>query len=60
MGRIWTEVVPFGGPGSEARYLELPVEVLLERARPLPSHDDMMIEDLDEIEGAGFLAALQE
>lgn len=44
----------------EAQHLELPVEVLLERARPLPPHQEMVIEDLDDVEGAGFLAALQE
>jgi hypothetical protein len=37
---------------------ELPVEELLHRARPLPPHDEMLIEDLDEAEGLAFLAAL--
>ena len=40
--------------------LELPVEELLRRARPLPSHEAMLIEDLTEEEGAAFLAALEE
>ena len=39
--------------------LELPVEELLRRARPLPPHDAMVIEDLSEEEGAAFLAALE-
>lgn len=40
-------------------HLELPVEELLRRARPMPPHEEMIIEDFDE-EGAAFLAALQE
>ena len=39
--------------------LELPVEELLRRARPLPPHEEMVIEDLSEQEGAAFLAALE-
>lgn len=38
--------------------LELPVEELLRRARPLPPHHEMVIDDLTEEEGAAFLAAL--
>ena len=38
--------------------LELSVEELLRRARPLPPHDAMIIDDLGEEEGAAFLAAL--
>jgi hypothetical protein len=44
---------------SEDRSLELPVDELLKRARPLPPHDEMVIEDLTPDEGAEFLAALQ-
>lgn len=40
--------------------LELPVEELLRRARPLPPHEEMVIDDLTEQEGAAFLAALDE
>jgi len=43
---------------SEPEYLELPVEELLRRARPLPDHDEMRIEGLSEEEGEAFLAAL--
>lgn len=39
--------------------LELPVEELLRRVRPLPPHDAMIIDDLTEEEGADFLAALE-
>ena len=39
--------------------LELPVEELLRRARPLPSPDEMVIDDLTEAEGDAFLAALE-
>ena len=41
-------------------HLELPIEELFRRARPLPPHEEMVIEDLDDEEGAAFLAALQE
>lgn len=44
---------------SAERTLELPVETLLERARPLPPHEEMVIEDLTPDEGAEFLAALK-
>lgn len=37
---------------------ELPVEELLRRARPLPPHAEMAIEDLTRDEGEAFLAAL--
>jgi hypothetical protein len=40
-------------------HLELAVEELLSRARPLPPHEEMLIEDLDAEEGAAFLAALK-
>jgi hypothetical protein len=43
---------------TKHQYLELPVEELLRRARPLPPHEDMVIEDIDEEEGAAFLAAV--
>ncbi|MGH2718941.1 MAG: hypothetical protein ACRDJU_10210 [Actinomycetota bacterium] len=39
--------------------LELPAEELLRRARPLPPHEDMVIDDLTEEEGDAFLAALE-
>jgi hypothetical protein len=39
--------------------LEFPVEELLRRARPLPPHEKMLIDDLTEEEGAGFLATLE-
>ena len=44
---------------SEEQHLELPVEELLRRARPLPPHDEMLIEDLTEDEGEAFLAAVE-
>ncbi len=39
--------------------LELPVEELLRRARPLPPHEEMVIEDFTPEEGAAFLEALR-
>jgi hypothetical protein len=44
---------------SEPEHLELPVEELLRRARPLPDHDEMTIEDLSQVEGEAFLTAVQ-
>lgn len=41
------------------RSLELPVQTLLERARPLPPHEEMVIEELTPDEGAEFLATLK-
>jgi hypothetical protein len=46
-------------PAVESSSLELPVEELLRRAQPLPRHDEMVIEDLDEAETAAFLALLK-
>jgi hypothetical protein len=45
-------------PDNREEHVELPVEELLRRARPLPPHDEMVIEDLSEEEGAAFLAAV--
>ena len=44
---------------SHGESLELPVDELLRRARPLPPHEEMVIDDLTEEEGAAFLAALE-
>jgi hypothetical protein len=38
--------------------MELPVDELLRRARPLPPHDEMVIDDLTPEEGEAFLEAL--
>jgi len=38
---------------------ELPVEELLRRARPLPPHEEMVIDDLTSEEGDAFLAVLR-
>lgn len=43
----------------EEEHLELPVEELLRRARPLPPHEEMVIDDITEEEGAAFLAAVE-
>ena len=45
---------------QELEHLELPVEELLRRARPLPPHEDMLIDGVDEEEGRAFLAAIAE
>lgn len=39
--------------------LELPVEELLKRARPLPPLEEMVIDDISEEEGEAFLATLR-
>jgi hypothetical protein len=44
---------------SRGENLELPVEELLRRARPLPAHEELVIDDLTDAEGAAFLAALE-
>jgi hypothetical protein len=44
---------------ADEPHRELPVEELLRRARPLPSHEEMVIDDLSEDEGAAFLAAIK-
>ncbi len=56
LGTVMTTDPATSNPGHR----ELPVEELLRRARPLPPHEQMTIEDLDDDEGAAFLAALQE
>jgi hypothetical protein len=43
---------------SDDQHLELPAKELLRRARPLPPHADMVIEDLTEDEGRAFLSAV--
>ncbi|MBV8219712.1 MAG: hypothetical protein JO325_14710 [Solirubrobacterales bacterium] len=45
-------------PDNRDEHLELSVEELLRRVRPLPPHDEMVIEHLSEEEGAAFLAAV--
>lgn len=42
------------------QHLELTVDELLQRARPLPPHEEMLIDDVDEEEGRAFLAALED
>jgi len=54
-GEMSSEPVKSGRDES----LELPVEELIRRARPLPPHEEMLIDDLTEEEGAAFLAALE-
>jgi hypothetical protein len=55
MGEMSTEPIRHGYDES----LEVPVAELLRRARPLPPHHEMVIDDLDDEEGAAFLAALE-
>ena len=57
-GRTLADVSTHPADGSEPHH-ELPVEELLLRARPLPSHEEMVIDDLSEDEGAAFLAAIE-
>jgi hypothetical protein len=46
-------------PAVETSSVEPPLEELLRRARPLPPHKELVIEDLDEAETAAFLALLK-
>jgi len=50
-----TDPVPVG----HAESLELPVEELLRRAKPMPPLEDLVIEDLTPEEGEAFLAAVR-
>jgi hypothetical protein len=43
---------------NEQEHLDLPVDELLRRARPLPPHDEMLLDDLSEEVGAAFLSAV--
>ena len=47
-------------PPKDDESLELPVEELLRRARPMPPHEEMVIDDLTEEEGRLFLEACTE
>jgi hypothetical protein len=51
-------VSTYRADNSDEQVLELPVEELLRRARPLPPHEEMLIEDLTADEGSAFLAAV--
>jgi hypothetical protein len=55
------EAVSTHAPDNREEHLELPVEELLRRARPLPPRDEMVIEDLreEEEESAAFMAAVE-
>ena len=48
----------FSHPEDEPKHLELAVDELLRRAQPLPPHDVLVIDDVDEEEGRAFLAAV--
>jgi hypothetical protein len=48
---------PVQGPFENEPSLELPVEELIRRARPLPPHEEMIIDDLTEEEGRLFIEA---
>lgn len=43
---------------SGEQHLKLPVEELLKRARPLPPHEEMVIEDLSDEEAQAFFDAV--
>ncbi|MCU1499007.1 MAG: hypothetical protein JWM47_2960 [Acidimicrobiales bacterium] len=45
-------------PARDHESLELPVEEVLRRARPLPPHSEMVIDDLSDEEGEAFLATI--
>lgn len=59
----WTGTVGFEmstdpTPVSGSESLELPVDELLKRARPLPPLSETVIEDLSEEEAKAFFAAI--
>jgi hypothetical protein len=45
---------------EEPHLLVLPPEQALAAARPLPSHEDLVIDDVSDAEWAAFFAALTE
>jgi hypothetical protein len=47
-------------PDDRSATMELPVEELLRRARPLSSLGELVIDDLSDEEGEAFLAAIAE
>lgn len=57
-GEMSTAHDEHGLPVNES--LELPVEELLKRAKPLPPYPEMVIDDLTPEEGEAFLAAVLE
>lgn len=57
-GTVVIEMSTDPAPTSEGQSLELPVEELLKRARPLPPRSETVIDDLTEEEGEAFLAAI--
>ena len=52
-------VSTYRADNPEEEHLELPVDEQLRRARPLPPHEEMVIDDITEEEGAAFLAAVE-
>jgi hypothetical protein len=55
--RAEMSIDPVPTPSSE--HLELPVEELLRRVRPLPSPEELVIDDLTPEEGQAFLDAVR-
>jgi hypothetical protein len=56
--RLDPTVSTYRADQPEEQHRELPIEELLRRARPLPPHEEMVIDDLTDDEGAAFLAAV--
>jgi hypothetical protein len=46
-------------PAPKHQHLELPVEELLRRVKPMPPLEDLVIEDLTPEEGEAFLEAVR-
>ena len=59
IGKLGTEMSSANHELQHALCLELPVEELLRRARPLPPHREMVLDDLTPEEGDAFLASLK-
>jgi hypothetical protein len=58
VGRIVRAVSTHAADNTDEPSLELPVEEVLRRARPLPPHEEMVIDDLTEEEAAAFFSAV--
>ena len=56
----YTRYVPLAESPEEPRVLVLAPDQALKRARPLPRHEDLVIEDVPDEEWVAFLEALAE
>lgn len=56
---VWSEMSIRPGRKHHEQSLELPVEELLRRGRPIPPSDESVIEDLTDEEAEAFFEAIR-